>query len=881
MHRDFDDFQDEYDQVREDHSNSLDHDQYGEYFDPNSEQYYDLDVFSPEHAKSLFYSLGDQAQYKGFNRVGELLQLQDYLDADENSVEIPKDNPHDLYHLNNQTVLDPATMPGTPINPGDFVKKVVDELTKLKVLISNDTPDLLERMCRLFNFSIRPNEKLPRTVKNLVFPAETGVGKSVSLQVYVSMLKQHSSVVVVAKVEEAINYCKFINEMAGDDAYARCYYAVTDKNSLDSMRVEAAGLKHHRCIVITHNMFRRVNGFDDVDCFRNYQERPRDFVAIDEKLSFCEQFILDYRQLDKLINNIEEAIQESSQLGAIDTSQRALEALKEFKDFLLFKDDKIVTNDNSITIRKELEPKAKADLLAIGEAVTLSKLSDRRRSPMKLIDLKSKDSALDVLQSNNVETQARRRKVIGISSREVERLGDTIRESVNPFYSDRFDPPIASYSTIEPGSLMDDREFMSLFDDDDFDGELTEEQVKAFHDLEKARNEQYGLEFVSSVIRVLLETRVDELLARLEELGANKNRAYRQNTLNAINEQLSALKYFSKHNFLIYKTNHQKALLATENLINQLGVSVVLDATAQINEYYQLANRFLGQVGFVSAPRIRQYQNLEIHKATGFSQARSALYRNKTSEEIHAIAKSYASYALNELGDDDKMLLICHKDFVSAIKKQINDQRVEYTHWGNHVGRNVWSHCNKVMLIGWNYLPPIEHVSTINSSLESVLLTSRHLDDELIDKFEISQLADDIVQGLMRSKARTITTKESDCKPTSFYIFSKDDDKSRKVLALVEAQFPLSTINTWIPNGTSLPKKKSKRNRKDDEVIEYLVEKSKDHETYLRKDLENELNINKSTMGRIINRKYFKEHLTKNGITFTNKDAKSQQFILK
>lgn len=357
MYRDFDDFQDEYDHVRQNHFDGLDHDQYGEYYDPSSEDFYDLDVFSLDHAKSLFHGLGNLARYKGFNRVGEDIPLSDYFDDDGKSIQFPKDDPHGLYHPNNQVVLDPATMPDTPIDPEEFVDKVVDQLTANSVLISKDMPDLLERMCRLFNFSIQPNAELSRTVKNLVFPAQTGIGKSLSVQVYVSMLEEHSSVVVVAKVEEAISYCNYINQLTGNENYARCYYSLTDKNKDDPMRVEAAQLRSHRCIVITHNMFRRVHGFDNIDYFGKYEESPRDFVAIDEKLSFYEQFRLDYKELDQLINNVEAAIHESNQLGELDTSHKALKALKEFKEFLLFKEDKIVTNDSSIAVRRDLGKK--------------------------------------------------------------------------------------------------------------------------------------------------------------------------------------------------------------------------------------------------------------------------------------------------------------------------------------------------------------------------------------------------------------------------------------------------------------------------------------------------------------------------------------------
>jgi hypothetical protein len=979
MQRDFDDFHDEFDQIRQQHRDSLDHNYYDEDYDPNAEDYYDLDVFSLEYAKSLFFGLGNLARYKGFNLAGhkcssgitegcsqkeykryceleellskafenrplslcddeereplseELAAIQaeynelvprcsfglcepctatehkEYIDQFINS---GKDDPHDLYHLNNQTKLNPVGMPDWPVEPSLFTEKVVDQLESHGVLISDDMPELIGHMCRLFNFSIQPNRELPRTIKNLVFPAQTGIGKSVSVQVYVSLLQEHSSIIVVSKVEEAINYCQQINKLAEDEDYARCYYSLTDKNKDHPLREDATALRHHRCIVITHNMFRRVivdpskptdnlvkkkqktekdkkkdrfiRDVSVVEYFGTYAKKPRDFVCIDEKLSFYEQFRLDYVELDRLITNVELAIERSKDLAAVSTSHKALQALKDFKEYLLFKDDKIVTNDASIAIRSQLSHKTNAILENIGEAITYSQRFRLGGEPLKLVGLKDKDAAIKALNENGIATQSRKRNVMGVSEMEVHKLGLFRPSDVESFYYEKFDPPIANcLPFIEPGSPMDNSALDRLFDDPDFNGELTDEQAKAFKELQLARNEQSGLELASSVIRILLSVRIDELLATLEALGAKKNNNYRQNTLNAINEQVDALRYFSRHHFLIYKTNKLKALIATENLVNQLGLSVVLDATATINEYYQLANRFLGHVAMVAAPQIRKYENLTIHKATGFSQARSAIYKDKNSNEVQAIAKSYASYALNELGDDDQMLIICHKDFVTPLKKQVGDKRVEYTHWGNHVGRNDWSHCNKVMLVGWNHIPPIEHVSAINASLDSVLLTSRHLDDELLDTFAISQLADDIVQGLMRSQARIIASKDSDCKPTSFYLFYKDDDKSRRALDLMESQFPGSTIIDWVPNGEPLPKKKTKRNKNADRVIELLVAKAKDHETVLRTDVQAELGIHKSTMGRVLESEYMETLLREHDFDFRKKDGKSQYFILR
>jgi hypothetical protein len=878
MYYDFDDFQDEYDHIRQSHINSLDHDQYGEYYDPNSESFYDLDIFPLEYAKSLFHGLGDRARYKGFNRVGEKIPLEDYFDDEGKSIQFPMDNPHDLYHPNNQTILDPAAMPDKPIDPEKFVEKVVVQLKSHSVLISKDMPELLERMCRLFNFSIHPNKELPKTVKNLVFPAQTGIGKSVSVQVYVSMLEKYSSIVVVAKVEEAIKYCNYINKLSSDENYARCYYSLTDKNKDDPMRVEAIKLKDYRCIIITHNMFQRVNGFDDIGHFGDYKNKARDFVSIDEKLSFYEKYRLNYSQLDKLIANVEVAIKQSELLGGLASSNDVLNVLKQFKAFLLFKDDKIVTNDKSIVVRGRLAKNVEQQLANIGEDINYSMDSDTRINTSKLEKLKNKNAVLNILRTNGVATQSRKRKVTGVPFMEVHKVLMGLFSDIDSFYCEKINPLLSvcrSRDEVAAQNLDDELE--------DFENLTDEEMEKLVSSVEQEDKEGVharGLELATHILKVMLGTWVGEIFNSLEALGAKKNPYYKSNTLNSINEIVDTLNYFSRNHFLIYKSNYETALIATENLTNRLGLSVVLDATAQVNEYYKLANRFLGHVGLVKAPQIRKYKNLTINKAIGFKQSRAAIYDKKTTEEVQSIAKCYASYLLNELVGDDEVLVICHKDFVSELKKQVNDTRVEFTHWGNHVGRNDLSHCNKVILIGWPTLNPIEYISIINSSLESGLLTSRHLDDELLEKFEISQLADDIIQGLMRSQARVIATADSDCKETSFYLFYEDNGKAQKILGLVESQFPKATLVDWHPNGTPIPKKKGKRNKNAVRVIELLVEKSKDHETYLRVDVQNELSINKSTMTRIVGSDYFKNKLIENGITFNNKNAKSQQFVL-
>lgn len=859
MISDFDDFYDyETEHIRSSHRDHTeiihyDSDSY-EVFEPS----YEIAYASPSSVKKAFYGLRGHGEFPDFD---------------------DKDDKTSLYHPHNQTIYDPYDFPVTPVCPDTFLTRVTAELTSMGVFISKDTPELLKSMCRTFNFSMNHDEaQLPPTVRHLVFPAQTGIGKSVSLQVYVSMLVQQSSLVVVAKVEEAISYCQKINNLTNNPNYARCYYAITDTNKDNELRLDAADLHAAQCLIITHNMFKRVNGLDDTELFSLYQGQPRSFIAIDEKLSFYEQKQLTYAQLDTFISRVETSIHESSKLNVLPSSHVTLAILKKLKAFLIYKDDKIVTNDTSLVIKGSYYAGNLAPELAkLGETLTYS--DDGQGDVQKLINLKDKEAVRQHLHKLGIPTQGRKRNVIGVSSIDLEKYIDlSYCDVIDPFYCERLDPDLAA---CHARPKLD---YQHPDSDDDF--AHLGEYFKKYAEYEEASddflNKYYDITSLSLAIeisKIILETRVDEIFDELNHLGAKHNPSYKQSLLNSLNEQIETLSTLSNENFFIYKSNLGNSIFTIEGMTNKLGVSVVLDATAQFNEYYRLANRFLGHVGFVLASRIRSYHNLTIYKARGFSQSRSALYRGQETQQVKTNAQAYLSYALAELVENDKMLIICHKDFKAHIEKLNSDPRIVFTHWGNHVGRNNWSDCNKVMLVGWNYLNPSEQIASICSALESVFVTTQYLDDELVERFEISQLADDMVQGFMRSQARVIATADSDCKPTSFYLFYKDDDKSQQVIDLVEKQFPYATVVDWQPK-VKITLKKGKTETNADKVLDLLVDKAKTNQTYLLTDLINETGINKSTMNRLVTSDYFKEKLAELGYVYTNKDGKSMQFIL-
>ena len=63
--------------------------------------------------------------------------------------------------------------------------------------------------------------------------------------------------------------------------------------------------------------------------------------------------------------------------------------------------------------------------------------------------------------------------------------------------------------------------------------------------------------------------------------------------------------------FAIYK----KDMYQVSSLFNKFGTAVVLDATAEVNDFYIQSSNTNSNLDIVSAPKIRKYANLTIYKA--------------------------------------------------------------------------------------------------------------------------------------------------------------------------------------------------------------------------------------------------------------------------
>ncbi|RXJ78735.1 hypothetical protein CRV03_01520 [Arcobacter sp. F155] len=657
-----------------------------------------------------------------------------------------------LYQPNLKKALSPLKFPSSPISPYTLSTEVVSYLKTQNVHISDKLTKSIEDICKVFNFSILANAN--GSTQSYIYPAQTGLGKSVSLQMYVSLLQEQSSMIVVSKVEEAIEYCKFINKMSRNPLYARCSYTITSENPKNDLRVEKKDLSNYRCIVITHKMFQLINQKVDIDTFKLYKNKKRDLIAIDEKLSFYEQ------------HNF-----------------------------------------------------SKYDLIYLKE--TFSKI---------------------ILKSKTLENI-----------------------TYNPL---KFFLQLEEYFNMLNKTIEDNKK-------------INQEKISVCDGYIESFIKTLNINENIEALHLLLEARKKELLEELKDIGIKDNESFYETIGYKIKSLLRNIKETLISGVYYLQYGREKKLVSVENIINKIGANIVLDATATINNFYNIANRYGGNITYIEANKIRKYENLKIYQAIGYAQSRSAIYKDLKDNDIINNAKLYTSYAQNILSEnEDKLLIVCHKKFKRYLISECHNDKVKITHWGNHIGKNEWSDCNKVMIVGWNYLDPVVHINEIVNAVGSTEASLDLIHKNDLVEYENRQIADDLVQAVMRSRARKISTDDLDCKVTEIYMFHNNTPSSNQVLELFNSQFPKSKINSWIPKKSEFFVKKTKVSGKIETIIEYLKDKKKEVMEIDQPEVRKELNIPKQTFSRITKSEEFLEALKSKNFALIEKNGKTNKFIL-
>ncbi len=643
-----------------------------------------------------------------------------------------------------------TNFPTTPIKPLDLFNKVETQLKTYKLVVPNKSKEMVEDLCKGFNECIRlnSNNKDKKHPQTLVFSPKTGSAKSVTAKMYIAMLTNEDSLVVVPTVEDANTFCEDINNWSGDTNYARCTYSVNNDNPKTKYHIEKQDTTNYRCIVITHNMYIEINKYPSRKLFKALETKDTKLVIIDERISLYNRYTITSTQVLDLIDiftKIDNKTDYDLKVD-IDTLNLVSDLFKRLKEQ--------TTNDKKreliLALKKQLEMDIKAFQFSnIGEVLNY-------------------DSIIDLTKYIT--------KINGISSKQ------------------------------------------------------TNEDLKS-----------------------------------------------------SISELIEIIKKIGKEDFSFHTTGEYETILFTSNIEPLFGSSVVLDATASINEIYENTTYYKSSnIKHIITADPRIYNNFTIKIAKGYPQGRSSIYKGQTATEAKKILNNYARLALSLLDSDDNLLIVTFKDLVEPLQKLLKrNKKICITNWGNHVGKNNWSHCNKVMIIGWYRMPDTEYYGNYINSMNSIKEAQYYLRDHTINKFKSTQLIDDLVQATMRCSARKIANIDGDCTRSEAYIFYADNAEGHAIIKSYESEFKGAKVIDWDPKELLTTKKLSNSTNNVDTILSYLDKELKDKNTRItNKDIIDNTGLTKSVVSRTVTSVKFTDELKKRGYGIKQLNKQSKAFVL-
>jgi hypothetical protein len=314
-------------------------------------------------------------------------------------------------------------------------------------------------------------------------------------------------------------------------------------------------------------------------------------------------------------------------------------------------------------------------------------------------------------------------------------------------------------------------------------------------------------------------------------LGDSFNEDKIKSTLKAMLNDLSIILKNNFYYFAQLNNGQSPVIMVTRNILNGFGSSVVLDATATVNALYNdKVSENQGTVKHISTTNPRRYENCTIYKCKGVPQGKSSIYDTLAPQELQTVLNLYKDIADSILSHkDDKLLIISHQKFGEKLKTKIRKKRIEFTYWGNHRGKNKWSHCNKVFVIGWNYVPAEVHYRNYINAINGTHDINNERLKEIKQHYEMTQIADDLVQGVNRGAVRTTASTDGNCTKSEIYMFYPNSEFGLNLMEGFEDEFDGATVIPWSPVGIEKIQKLAKSYANIETVVAYIERQVKQH----------------------------------------------------
>jgi len=315
------------------------------------------------------------------------------------------------------------------------------------------------------------------------------------------------------------------------------------------------------------------------------------------------------------------------------------------------------------------------------------------------------------------------------------------------------------------------------------------------------------------------------------------------NILKALEHMAKQFVYYAHHNG--NQTWNTARLLVPEDVKG----AVVLDATAGINTIYELFDK---AVVWSAPENVRNYQNVKLHVSTGHKVGKESMSKNPQS-----ICRDLLSDLEGRFSEeDDKALIVTHKDVEPVLMSYNPKFEMETGHWGALQGRNMWQDCNKIVLFGMPYLP---NVLTMNAyqvfkgpvSPDLATEDEKEHMDQTRAKLKRGWLITDIIQAFNRVQCRKVTDGEGNCEPTEGYVLFKSMDEAQQIIPVIEREMPGIEI-VWSSMMETSKKKKTRVSRSDavDSFCKFL--EVMDQGECSKTDVQNHLGLSPRKMDELV-----------------------------
>ncbi|WP_054945042.1 hypothetical protein [Novosphingobium sp. KN65.2] len=244
---------------------------------------------------------------------------------------------------------------------------------------------------------------------------------------------------------------------------------------------------------------------------------------------------------------------------------------------------------------------------------------------------------------------------------------------------------------------------------------------------------------------------------------------------------------------------------ASAQLPDDLAPCIILDASVPLRQSYKHWERRTGKVEFLPAVDVC-YSRLSLHWwSTGAN--KSTLVKEVDRANVLSVVASTINAKAEE------RWLVVHPKEVSGcsitdeIKVSLNQDNVEFLHWGRHLGRNDHREIKNVIIIGCLHYGQSGYEALYAASTDRLDMPG--YEDGLAD----GEFAHHVYQAACRSNLRNI--HEGVAGDATIYLIAPNKGKRR---ALLEEAFPACSINDWHP----LPPKLTSKEQTFMEVVRRL-----------------------------------------------------------